>query len=233
MRNRHRLVDSVGPAGVNLLSFIARWWSAFRQRLEFAAATSRARGVRPAHQVLSEKPVGTAKTGTATGPRALEDVDVPREEPIIRPMFISDLDQVLLVETHSFATPWSRAAFYGELLENPRARYLVAVNGRRVAGYIGLWLILDEAHITNVAVHPDYRGRGIGRMLMMQAEKVAAANGARRMTLEVRKSNIVAQNLYRSLGYYSVGVRPGYYRDNNEDAIIMWKDGVAKGDGDG
>ena len=153
---------------------------------------------------------------------------------VIEPMRIRDVGAVLEVEKLSFTTPWSRAAFMSELLNNERAFYLVARNTARrgplpwntgqVIGYIGVWLIYDEGHITNVAVHPDYRQQGIGRRLMEAIEAVCVTKGVKRMTLEVRVSNLVAQRLYRDLGYISVGVRPGYYQDNNEDALIMWKE---------
>ncbi|MBO8142279.1 MAG: ribosomal protein S18-alanine N-acetyltransferase [Firmicutes bacterium] len=143
-------------------------------------------------------------------------------------MRVDDLDAVMEIEVRSFPTPWSRAAFEAELLDNDRARYLVARcragDARRVVGYIGLWLIAGEGHITNVAVHPDHRKRGVGRRLMMAAADLCRAEGARRMTLEVRPSNRVARELYRDLGFVSAGIRRAYYRDNNEDAIIMWKD---------
>jgi len=147
---------------------------------------------------------------------------------VIEPMRVADIDMVLEIERRSFPTPWSRAAFVSELLDNDRAHYLVArtatQNGPLVVGYIGLWLIAGEGHITNVAVHPDYRQRGIGRRLLEAAADLCRLRSARRMTLEVRVSNLVAQRLYRDLGFVSAGIRRGYYRDNNEDAIIMWKD---------
>jgi len=143
----------------------------------------------------------------------------------IEPMRVRDLDAVLAIERASFPTPWSRYAYLSELLENDRAYYLVArMNDRRVAGYIGIWLIIDEGHITTVAVHPAHRGRGIGGRLLIAAEAIARDRGALRVTLEVRVSNTVAHNLYRKIGYKDAGIRPGYYRDNNEDAIIMWKE---------
>lgn len=153
---------------------------------------------------------------------------------VIEPMRLRDIGAVLEVEKRSFTTPWSRAAFISELLDNDRAYYLVARtpgprgvlpwrNGR-IAGYIGVWLVEDEGHITNVAVHPDFRQMGIGRRLMEAITEWCVAKGATRMTLEVRQSNIIAQRLYRDLGYVSAGIRPGYYRDNNEDALIMWKE---------
>ena len=146
-------------------------------------------------------------------------------EPVsIEPMRLRDLDQVLRIERLSFSAPWSRAAFLSELLENDRARYFVARIGDQVVGYTGMWIIIDEGHITNVAVHPHWRNRGIATQLLDALHDVARANGVRRMTLEVRKSNIVAHTLYEKLGFRDAGIRRAYYRDNNEDAIIMWKE---------
>ena len=146
-------------------------------------------------------------------------------EPVsIEPMRLRDLDQVLRIERLSFSAPWSRAAFLSELLENDRARYFVARIGDQVVGYTGMWIIIDEGHITNVAVQPHWRNRGIATQLLDALDDVARANGVRRMTLEVRKSNIVAHTLYEKLGFRDAGIRRAYYRDNNEDAIIMWKE---------
>lgn len=142
---------------------------------------------------------------------------------VIEPMRLEDLEEVLYIEDRSFPTPWSRQSFLYELLENERAVYLVARELGRVKGYIGMWAVLDEGHITNLAVHPDYRGRGIGRKLLENIISLGKKQGICYFTLEVRVSNIVARNLYTKLGFTSAGVRPGYYRDNNEDAIIMWK----------
>lgn len=152
----------------------------------------------------------------------------PREEPIgeaitIEPMRLRDLDQVIRIERLSFSAPWSKAAFLSELLENDRARYLVARVGDQVVGYTGMWIILDEGHITNVAVHPHWRNRGVATHLLTALEDLAREQGVRRMTLEVRKSNVVAHTLYEKLGFRDAGIRRAYYRDNNEDAIIMWK----------
>jgi len=141
----------------------------------------------------------------------------------IRPMREGDLDQVLEIEALSFPIPWSRYAFASELKENAFAYYLVCQDGEQVVGYAGMWVILDEAHITNVAVHPDHRRRGVGQMLMLALEEAALARGATRITLEVRVSNTAAQQLYEMLGYRRTGVRRAYYTDNKEDALIMWK----------
>jgi len=139
-------------------------------------------------------------------------------------MSCEHLDEVMAIERASFPTPWSRHAFTHELLQNEFAVYIVVLAGQKVIGYAGMWLILDEAHVTNVAVHPDYRRRQVGRRLMQELMRRAVMLGASRMTLEVRTSNQVARRLYASLGFVERGRRRGYYTDTNEDAVIMWKD---------
>ena len=99
----------------------------------------------------------------------------------------------------------------------------MAKTATKVVGYVGMWVILDEGHITNLAVDPAYRRKGIGRALLEHLITEGKKRGVRFLTLEVRSSNLVAQQLYRKLGFYEAGVRPGYYQDNQEDAIIMWK----------
>lgn len=141
----------------------------------------------------------------------------------IRPMMVKDLDRVMAIEKVSFPVPWSREAYLRELYDNALAHYYVALVGEEVVAYAGMWLILDEAHITNVAVHPGYRGRRIGEVLLKVMMEEAKIRGAERMTLEVRVSNIPAQRLYRRLGFHPAGLRKGYYEDNNEDALIMWR----------
>jgi len=125
------------------------------------------------------------------------------------------------IEKLSFASPWSVEAFEAELA-NPAARYIIALSEGDVVGYCGYWRIFDEAHVTNVAIRPSDRGKGYGRAMTEELIRLALAEGVRHMTLEVRASNVRAQNLYRSLGFVGVGVRPRYYEDNNEDALIMW-----------
>ena len=139
-------------------------------------------------------------------------------------MRLDDLSGVLEVERLSYQTPWSRRAFVSELTENAYAHYIVAKSRGRVVGYTGLWLILDEAHITNVAVHPDFRGCGIGRLLMQSAIDLIDEHHCPKITLEVRRTNLVAQHLYKSFGFQMAGVRKGYYTDNGEDAFIMVRD---------
>ncbi|SFR07270.1 ribosomal-protein-alanine N-acetyltransferase [Desulfoscipio geothermicus DSM 3669] len=134
------------------------------------------------------------------------------------------LDQVLVIEKSSFPTPWTRQAFDYEIQINDFAHYIVALQDNRVAGYAGMWIILDEAHITNVAVHKKHRSRGLGKALMLEMIKRSVLLGAERMTLEVRPSNTTARHLYTRLGFAERGLRKKYYTDTEEDAIIMWKD---------
>lgn len=138
-----------------------------------------------------------------------------------REMTIADIDAVVTVENQSFTSPWSRQAFCDEL-KNQLAHYLLAVMKDRVIGYVGMWLIIDEVHITNVAVLPSYRKLGIGKCMMQKAIGFAKARGAASMTLEVRPSNTPALALYKKLGFEHAGVRKNYYEDTQEDAIIMW-----------
>ncbi len=141
----------------------------------------------------------------------------------VREMELADLDQVLDIERLSQVTPWSARAFLAEL-ENSYSVYLVACRGERVVGFAGMWLVVDEAHVTNIAVHPAERGRGIGSLLLEELERRARAAGAGHVTLEVRVTNRVARSLYRRHGFTDRGLRRGYYRDTGEDAVIMGKD---------
>ncbi|ARU63861.1 ribosomal-protein-alanine N-acetyltransferase [Tumebacillus avium] len=137
-------------------------------------------------------------------------------------MVLEDLDRVMEIEHQSFSLPWSREAYVAELTNNHFAKYLVVTLGGDVVGYAGMWVILDEAHITNIAIDPAVRGRRLGEHLMREMMAWSMAHGAERMTLEVRVSNLAAQKLYDRLGFQSYGIRKGYYTDNNEDAMIMW-----------
>ncbi|MBT9259214.1 MAG: ribosomal protein S18-alanine N-acetyltransferase [Clostridiales bacterium] len=139
-------------------------------------------------------------------------------------MTVADLPEVLAIERASYPTPWSERAFRSELMHNSYGHYLVALYEGKVVGYAGMWIVLDEAHITNIAVHPDYRGRGFGHLILSEMEKRAVEQGCTRMTLEVRPSNHVARRLYQRHGFVARGIRKGYYSDTQEDAIIMWKD---------
>ncbi len=139
----------------------------------------------------------------------------------IRRMTIADLDAVVAIEQATFPTPWSKDSFRQEIERNVAARYLVAEKDGRVIGYGGAWVILDESHITNIAIAEEERGKGYGRVLTQALMQYIANLGAEYATLEVRKSNIRAQNLYKSLGFIQLGVRKRYYEDNQEDALLM------------
>jgi ribosomal-protein-alanine N-acetyltransferase len=146
----------------------------------------------------------------------------------INPMKMEDLDEVLWVEQSSFRTPWSRPLFEEEFKNPELSHYLVARIQEHVVGYMGFWLVQDEAHITNLAVHPAFRRRKIGERLLTATMRLAFRLGAKRATLEVRASNESAKNLYEKSGFKLVAIRRRYYTDNNEDALIMWMDDLAK-----
>lgn len=139
-----------------------------------------------------------------------------------RPMQESDIDAVHKIETLCFLAPWSINSFYDELKTNICARYIVAVQNGKVVAYGGMWLIINEAHITNIAVHPLFRRSKIGSGLLKAMMHLANDElGIKKMTLEVRKSNHSAQSLYHKFGFLVAGERKKYY-DDNEDATIMW-----------
>lgn len=152
-------------------------------------------------------------------------------EVTIRRMTMEDVDGVAAVEAATFPTPWSRDAFASEM-KNVAARYLVAEKDGVIIGYAGAWIILDESHITNIAVLDGHRGQGIGRKLTHGLLQYLSNLGAAYATLEVRKSNVVAQSLYVSLGFIKLGVRKRYYEDNGEDALIMVCDHMPEADPD-
>ncbi|MEH7504839.1 ribosomal protein S18-alanine N-acetyltransferase [Neobacillus drentensis] len=141
---------------------------------------------------------------------------------VFRKMREEDIDQILEVEHASFTTPWSREAFYNELHNNRFAVYLVLEENNKILGYCGAWIVIDEAHVTNVAILPEFRGRKLGEAIMRKMMSVAREMGAKSMTLEVRVTNHVAQSLYRKLGFQDGGIRKNYYSDNQEDGLVMW-----------
>ena len=147
----------------------------------------------------------------------------------IRPMQLEDIAQVRTIDQLSFSMPWPESAYRYELSENKFSRCWVAElvtaeGSNKIAGMVVEWLIIDEAHIATIAVHPDQRGQGIGRALLITALENAIRLGMGQVTLEVREGNLVAQNLYRRFGFVEVGRRARYYRDNQEDALIMTVD---------
>ena len=139
---------------------------------------------------------------------------------LIRRMTAEDVKQVHAIETATFPKPWSEQDFMREVTTNHCARYMVVETKGKVVAFAGAWLILDEGHITNIAVREDLRGKGLGRLLTEGLKQYAANLGVIYMTLEVRRSNTVAQNMYHKLGFIDVGYRKRYY-ENSEDALVM------------
>ena len=149
-----------------------------------------------------------------------------------RPMRKDDLGSVMDIDRLSFRMPWPESAYCHDLMNNPNAMLWVAEehsqdNGSKVIGMIDVWLILDEAHIATLAIHPDYRGEGIAANMLRKVLFEAFNSGARRAMLEVRASNQIAQSLYEGFGFEIVTRRRRYYRDNNEDALLMNLDNLA------
>ncbi|SOC43580.1 ribosomal protein S18-alanine N-acetyltransferase [Ureibacillus acetophenoni] len=143
---------------------------------------------------------------------------------LYRKMTVEDVQQVHNIEVASFPTPWTLDSFYYEMTENTHAYYIVAEDDLgNIVGFCGMWIVIDSAQITNVAVTESVRGQGIGERLMREAMTIAKQQyNVEVMSLEVRVSNIVAQNLYRKLGFQDGGIRKGYYTDNHENALVMW-----------
>jgi len=139
----------------------------------------------------------------------------------IEPMRVDDLDAVHAIEQASFSTPWPAHAYRSELESNRLATYLVARVGDTVVGFAGMWLMVDEAHVTTFAVHHAWRRQGIGQRLIVGLLDLALERRASEMTLEVRLSNLGARRLYEKYGFRPVGLRPRYYSDDREDALIM------------
>ena len=140
---------------------------------------------------------------------------------MIEAMRLEDVDEVQRIEQASFSTPWPPNAYRSELQTNRLASYLIARIDEIIVGYGGMWLMVDEAHITTFAVHPAWRRQGIGERLLLAFLDLARDRHAREATLEVRLSNLPARRLYEKYGFRPVGLRPRYYSDNNEDALIM------------
>jgi ribosomal-protein-alanine N-acetyltransferase len=146
------------------------------------------------------------------------------ENLIFRSMTLDDIETIVAIERESFASPWSEEAFRNEMLNNMFAKYMVMEQEGLIIGYGGMWLIVDEAHVTNIAVRASHRGQGLGKRLLQELMRTAHWLGALRMTLEVRVTNETAKSLYQRMGFYPSGIRPAYYSDNMEDALIMWAD---------
>jgi ribosomal-protein-alanine N-acetyltransferase len=136
-------------------------------------------------------------------------------------MTFLDIPQVVELDRMSFSLPWSERSYRFEILENDCSRCWVVESGGMIVGMLVLWLIVDEAHIATLAVHPAHRRRGFAGMVLREALKSAYTEGARCATLEVRAGNMTAQALYDKFGFEVVGRRPHYYKDNQEDALLL------------
>lgn len=141
----------------------------------------------------------------------------------IRYMRLEDLEDIMHIEHKSFTIPWAKTSFEKELQDNDSAVYIIAHDNKNVIGYGGMWKVIDEGHITNIAVHPDYRNNRIGCLLLEGLIDIAKQLNLVSMTLEVRESNHIARRLYAKYRFYEAGKRKKYYQDNREDAVIMWK----------
>lgn len=139
----------------------------------------------------------------------------------IYPMDSSSVKSIININQLSFPISWSLESLQSEL-DNKFARYVILKKGESIVGYGGMWVIIDEAHITNIAVHPTARGVGAGDMIVEALFKICRKLKVTAITLEVRKSNFIAINMYEKHGFEQVSIRPNYYEDNSEDAVIMW-----------
>lgn len=149
------------------------------------------------------------------------------EEALFRPMTKADLPAVAELEIQCFRSPWTLNMLRGEL-KNRLAHYHVLELDGKIIAYAGMWVLFEEAHITNVAVSPDHRRKGYGRRIMLESMRVAVKLHATQMTLEVRESNFGAQALYEGLGFQMAGRRKKYYSDTGEDAFILWNNDIVK-----
>jgi ribosomal-protein-alanine N-acetyltransferase len=147
--------------------------------------------------------------------------DQPRRLEISR-MTADDIAAVLQIETLSFQSAWPPNAFANELRDNKLAHYFVGRVDGVIVAYGGIWVILEDSHVTTIAVHPDMRGKRLGEEMLVHLLDEAIARNASWITLEVRETNDVAQKLYRKYGFTVVSTRRGYYSDNNESALVMW-----------
>ncbi len=138
-------------------------------------------------------------------------------------MTTEHIKDVHKIEEDSFSIPWSEKAFYDELTKNKMAIYIVAKKDDEIIGYGGMWHVINEGHITNVAVKKECRGKGVGTKIIDAFIDIAKQKEMIGITLEVRVSNDIAKNLYKKNGFIMEGIRKEYYEDNKEDAIIMWK----------
>jgi ribosomal-protein-alanine N-acetyltransferase len=143
---------------------------------------------------------------------------------IERTLSLADLDEIVAIEEASFTNPWTRDMYLREL-QNPDVSFLWVLRSpdTGIVAFCSFWLVLDEVHINNLAVRGDFRGQGVGKTLLERVLVEAASRGARRATLEVRRSNEAARRLYERLGFEVAATRPNYYASPQEDALILWR----------
>lgn len=159
-------------------------------------------------------------------PASAAAVDAADVEVVVGPMRRRHLRTVLRIEQQVYPTPWSLGLFMSELGFGPSRVYVVARVGSRVVGYGGLMLVVDDGHITTLAVDPSWHRHRVGTRLLLTLTQAAIERGAKNLTLEVRMGNDAAQGLYRAFGFAPAGVRKGYYAESREDALIMWANDV-------
>jgi len=150
-------------------------------------------------------------------------IDEPCRKLIIRPMEIDDLEKILEIERKSFSFPWTYHIFFHELTLSRYARYFILEKDKRIIGYLGFWLMRDNIHITNIAIAKKFRRKGYGGKFLKFVEEEAIVHKIKKISLEVRKSNYIAQNMYKKFGYEVIKMWRNYYREEKEDALIMEK----------
>jgi ribosomal-protein-alanine N-acetyltransferase len=152
----------------------------------------------------------------------MKAIEMQRPQLVVEEMQESDVASVLAIEDAAFSTTWPDNAFRHELEENRLAHYFVARHEGKVVGFGGIWVILEDSHITTIAVHPDFQRRKFGEAILLALLQQAVQREAAWMTLEVRISNTSAQRLYHKYGFTTVATRRGYYTEDQEDALVMW-----------
>lgn len=178
---------------------------------------------------MALRPASPSPDGDSGGARADAAFGDPRSQPltvVVATMRRRHLRGVLHIEQQVYPRPWTFGLFLSELGQRATRLYLVARVGHRVVGYIGMLRSLDDAHVTTLAVDPAWQRQGIATRLLSTAARAAVTRGCTNLTLEVRVSNLGAQELYRRFGFAPAGVRKAYYPDNHEDAIVMWANDV-------
>lgn len=140
----------------------------------------------------------------------------------VREMREEDIDTVHLIDQQSFTDPWSKDIYYEEITKNKYAEYFVILYQEEIVGFCGSWMVLDEAQITNIAIAPTHKGKGYGTYLFQYVINFAVLHGIKKLSLEVRVSNITAQKMYKKFGMKPGGIRKNYYPDNQEDALVLW-----------